>query len=105
MDGRVLLGVGCQELIHNSLLIGDGVSHIIHVVIYFFEDVGGDSDGWPVWIGPHRGEVCASELVGASTVLDLPLKALMSFKKYLFPQQPHFIHGALLFSFLNIKGK
>ena len=80
-DGGVLFYVGHHKLLYNSLLVGDGVSHIIHVVIHFVEDTGGDTSGWPVWIGRHGGGVCAAALVGASTGLTLTLKALVSFKE------------------------
>ena len=46
-DGGGLFGVGKHKLLQNSLIAGDGVSHIIHVVIHFVNDVGGDAVGWP----------------------------------------------------------
>ena len=78
--GGGLFRVGPQELLYNSLLVDDNISHIIHVVIHFVEYFVGNVGGWIRWLGRHGGVVCADKLVGASTGLDLPVKALVSFK-------------------------
>ena len=77
----VIMVEDCLELVATScsrtaFSLVRGVSHIIHVVIHFVEDVGVDAGGWPGWLGRHGSRICASELLGASTGLDLSLKAL-----------------------------
>ena len=43
VNGGGLFGVGHHELLYKSFLVGDGISYIIHAVIHFVEDVGGDT--------------------------------------------------------------
>ena len=104
-DGRGLFGVGCHELFKNSLIVGDGVGHVVHIIIHFVEDVGGDAGDLPGWLILHSGGVDATKLVRSSTGLDLLLQFFMQHKKCGFTQKTHFICREIIFQLLHIGDK
>ena len=50
-NGGGLLCAGSHKLFQDTIFVGECVVHVVHIIVYFFEEVGGDAGEQPGWIG------------------------------------------------------